>query len=388
MLIGQFCETYPPTLDGVGRVMLSYCQGLHALGHRALYIAPYNPLYPEQVDYETLLYEGTRIPGESYRIGAPRLSKNFRSTVKELKFDVLHAHSPFLAGREARRIALRDGAPLIATFHSKYYDDFYKATGSKTLAKIGVRYAIDFYHTCDEVWTVNAKTAEVLQSYGYRGDVVLMPNGTDLYTLSDRERRETAERFPLQQGVPTLIFTGQQNRKKNTESILRACALLKGEGFDFQLVMVGEGPDAHFLHALSRELGIADNVLFTGFLSDRPTLMALYEHADLMVFPSIYDNAPMVVREAAAMGTPALLVAGSCAAEGVTHGENGYLCQNTVEEIARGIIDALPTAREVGLRAQESIPIPWNRLMERVVSRYQERIAHKAEGDCAWNDAC
>ena len=49
MLIGQFCETYPPTLDGVGRVMLSYCQSLDAMGHTALYIAPNNPLYPERL---------------------------------------------------------------------------------------------------------------------------------------------------------------------------------------------------------------------------------------------------------------------------------------------------------------------------------------------------
>jgi glycosyltransferase involved in cell wall biosynthesis len=380
MLIGQFCETYPPTLDGVGRVMLSYCQGLDARGHRALYIAPNHPLYPEKVECETLLYDGMRVPGEAYRVGLPRLSKSFRGAVSGLRFDLVHAHSPFFAGREARRIAKRDGCPLVATFHSKYYDDFYKATGSKTLAKVGVRYAVDFYRTCDEVWTVNARTAEVLRGYGYEGEIVLMPNGTDPFLLTDAQRRRSVELHPLKAGVPVLIFTGQQNRKKNTESILRACALLRGENFPFQLVMAGDGPDAHHLRALAGELGIADDVLFTGFLSNRAEMMALYERADLMVFPSVYDNAPMVVREAAVMGTPALLVAGSCAAEGVTHGENGYLCENTVEAIARGIADALPTAREVGLRARQTIPIPWNQLMERAEARYLALIARKAEG--------
>jgi glycosyltransferase involved in cell wall biosynthesis len=97
-----------------------------------------------------------------------------------------------------------------------------------------------------------------------------------------------------------------------------------------------------------------------------------------MVFPSVYDNAPMVVREAAVMGTPALLVAGSCSAEGVTHGANGYLCDNTVESIAQGIAEALPTAGTVGQCARETIPIPWNRLMVQVVERYQALIAMKA----------
>ena len=378
MLIGQFCETYPPTLDGVGRVMLSYCQSLNTLGHRALYIAPNNPLYPERVDCETLLYDGIRVPGEPYRVGIPRLSKSYRSATSHMRFDVVHAHSPFFGGREALRLARRDGAPLVATFHSKFYDDFYKATGSKTLAMMGVRFVVDFFNTCDEVWAVNKKTADVLKEYGYEGTIVTMPNGTNLQTLSQQDRLQSVVRYPLRQGVPTLIFAGQQNKKKNTESVLRACALLKNRGLDFQLIMIGDGPDAHFLHMLAHDLDIDGHVLFTGFLSHRPTVMALYERADLMVFPSIYDNAPMVVREAAAMGTPALLVEGSCAAEGVTHGVNGYLCQNSVEAIADGIVSALPTADEVGLRARDTIPIPWDSLMTQVVARYEALIAQKA----------
>lgn len=382
MLIGQFCETYPPTLDGVGRVMLSYCQSLEALGHRALYVAPNNPLYPEQVNCETLLYDGVRIPGEPYRVGVPRLSKSFRNATCRLKFDVVHAHSPFLAGREARRIAKRDGAPLVATFHSKYYDDFYKATGSKTLAAMGVRYVVDFFDTCDEVWAVNDRTGAVLQEYGYHGSIVTMPNGTNRPVLTAAERDAALHRYPIREGVPVLIFAGQQNHKKNTDSILRACACLLKRGLDFQLVMVGDGPDAHALRTLAQDLDIDGHVLFTGFLSHRPTLMTLYERADLMVFPSVYDNAPMVVREAAAMGTPALLVEGSCAAEGVTHGENGFLCRNTVESIAQGIMDALPEAEAVGKRAKETIPIPWDSLILRVLARYEALIARKTKGDC------
>jgi 1,2-diacylglycerol 3-alpha-glucosyltransferase len=380
MLIGQFCETYPPTLDGVGRVMLSYCQGLMALGYETLYVAPDNPLYPQQAPCQTLLYRGVHIPGEAYRVGFPRMSRDFRTAVTGMKFDVVHAHSPFFAGREARRLAKRDNAPLVATFHSKYYDDFYKATGSKTLAKIGVRYAVDFYETCDEVWAVNEKTAEVLASYGYRGDVVIMQNGTDPFVLTDAQRREANERYPFREGVPALIFAGQQNRKKNTENILRACATLKKQGMDFQLVMVGNGPDAPFLKNLARELDIEQNVLFTGFISDRGMIMALYERSNLMVFPSVYDNAPMVVREAAVMGTPSLLVRGSCAAQGITHGQNGYLCDSTAESIAQGIAQALPTAHEVGKAALETIPIPWNRLMEQAAARYQYLIARKGGG--------
>ena len=87
----------------------------------------------------------------------------------------------------------------------------------------------------------------------------------------------------------------------------------------------------------------------------------------------------MVVREAAAMGTPALLVRDTCSAEEVTHGENGFLCENTVESIADGILGALPTAAQVGARARDTIPIPWDRLMQRVLARYQRLIDRHGE---------
>ena len=87
--------------------------------------------------------------------------------------------------------------------------------------------------------------------------------------------------------------------------------------------------------------------------------------------------APMVVREAAANGTPALLVRGSCSAEGVTDGVNGYLCEDSVEDIARGIREALPTCKEVGMHARATIPKPWNLIIQDVIARYQMLIDMK-----------
>ena len=380
MLIGQFCESYPPTVDGVGRVMFSYCQHLTALGHRALFIAPNNKRYTPPKEFETLLYGGVPVPGEAYHAGIPRWSRPYRRAVNGIRFDILHAHSPFFGAHEARRLARRDGAPLVATFHSKYRDDFLKVTHSKLMTEAIVKSIVRFYHSCDEVWAVNRSTGDVLKSYGYRGEIVVMPNGTDPYSLEDEHRREARRRFPLPDGVPVFIFTGQQNLKKNPDSALRAVKILKEQGLRFKFLMVGSGPDQGKLQTLSRKLGLEDDVLFTGFLGERSVLMALYERADLMVFPSMYDNAPMVVREAAVMGTPALLIAGSNSAEGVVHAQNGYLTQNTPEDIARAIAQALETAGDVGREARRTIPVSWDQLMVTVETRYRALIQAKQRG--------
>ena len=217
-------------------------------------------------------------------------------------------------------------------------------------------------------------------STGYHGEIVVMPNGTDPYTLTDAQRSDALGRFNIRDGVPVFIFAGQQNFKKNPDLVLQACAILKKNGRPFQLIMVGGGPDASKLHALAQTLGIAEDVLFTGFQSERHVVMALYERADLMVFPSLYDNAPMVVREAAVMGTPALLIAGSCSAEGITHGQNGYLCEDKPAKIAEGITQALPTAQTAGQEAKHTIPIPWDELILTVEARYNALIEKKQRG--------
>ena len=116
MIIGQFCETYPPALDGVGRVMLAYCQTLSRMGHRCLYIAPRDAAATSVPGLEALLYPSMPIPGEPYRVGVPALGRAFRQAARTVPFDVVHAHTPFLAGRAARRIARRRKIPLVRPF--------------------------------------------------------------------------------------------------------------------------------------------------------------------------------------------------------------------------------------------------------------------------------
>ena len=378
MLTGQFGEIYPPYLDGVGQVMLAYCKYLTERGNRTIYIAPENPSFHDEPACETMLYRSLPFGSLVYHFGFPLLHRKYRRQLEALPFDVVHAHAPFLAGLAARRIAHKRKIPLVVTFHSKYYDDVVKGTHSTFLGRLVVKYVLSFYKTCDEVWTVNKSTAGVLREYGYQGEIVIMPNGTDI-VLPEDVPDALPNGLTLRDGVPTLLFVGQQDLKKNPHFVLQACALLKKRALPFQLVLAGDGPDRHHLEALAQELGIAEDVVFLGRVSDREKLMALYKRADLFVFPSIYDNAPLVVREAAMMDTPSLVIEGSCAAEGIENGVNGFTCQLSGEDIAAAIEAALPECAAAGLRARGSIPIPWEKVAEMVEARYSALCEKKKQ---------
>ena len=112
-----------------------------------------------------------------YRVGLPWLDREFLSTQHLLYPNLVHAHSPFIAGMEALRIARFHKIPMIASFHSKYYDDIYAATGSHLIAEKVVDGIVSIYRQADFVWTVNQGTANTLRDYGYQGEITLMPNG-------------------------------------------------------------------------------------------------------------------------------------------------------------------------------------------------------------------
>ncbi len=380
MITGQFGESYPPSIDGVGGVMINYCRELNRRGHQSYYIAPQDKKADAPEGVETLLYKSIRIPLFTYHFGFPAMQPDFLERLREIPFDIVHAHTPFMAGMLAKKISQEKQIPLIATFHSKYYDDALRTTHSKTLARKVVDRIVAFYNSCDEVWAVNERTGLVLREYGYRGPIVVMQNGVDIH---EQQILGDISDLSLNPEKPLLLFVGQQDYKKGTRELIRAAGRLKEEGHDFHLLMVGDGLDRHALEWETAERGLEDRVTFTGRISDRSRLMAIYRRADLFVFPSTYDNAPLVVREAALQGTPSLVVEGSCAAEGIEQGVNGYLCDGSVTGIARNILAALPSVQTVGEKARLTIPITWELIGGHIEERYTNLIQKRSVDSAA-----
>ena len=379
MIIGQFCEVYPPHIDGVGMVVRSYAEELSKTQEACYYIAPRNSekRFPNSVDsFPVIKFASVSLPKEAYRIGLPRLDLTFQKDLKRIHFDIVHAHTPFIAANEALRVAKERKIPLVATLHSKYYDDILQKTHSEMIAKAVIGRVVAFYDKCDEVWTVSDASADVLRSYGYRGNVIVMENGTNLWYPTREDALAAEMHFNLGHGE-VFLFVGQQNFKKNLGNIMEAAAIYKKTHRNFKLVFVGQGPDTDKILAKSNALGLEDHMVFTGHISDREILKGLYARADLFLFPSLYDTAGLVVREAAAAGTPSLLIENSCAAEGITDGENGFLCKNTPEDICACMERALKTAKSVGARARETIPKPWSEIVKNVVQRYELLIEKK-----------
>lgn len=386
MQIGQFTDTFYPIVDGVGRVVFNYATHLPRLGHACYVIAPMvNTGYRGGFPFDLVDFTGTSVPGSpQYKAGVAILDRHYHARIADVPLDVIHAHTPFFAGMEALRLTAKRDIPLVASFHSKYYDDFYKATGHEALAHLGVKFVIEFYDRCDEVWAVSKSSADVLRGYGYGGEIVVMENGTEILPAAPENAARAAAQFDIPEGKPVLLYVGQMDWKKNILHILESAALLRAQGTAFTLVLAGQGADAEAIRSKAEALSLGADTILTGHVSDPALLSGLYQRADLFVFPSLYDTFSLVLREAAVAGTPAAVTRGGSPAEAVVDGENGFLAENTPEDLARVIQQALsdPAAlRAIGERARVSIPIAWDTVIKRVEQRYAALLERSQRGE-------
>ena len=382
--IGQFTDTFLPIVDGVGRVVQAYSETLCRMGHQVTVVAPmYDTGFQGGFPFQLVEYVASSVPGlKQYKVGEAVLDAHYRHRIRMIELDLIHAHSPFTAGSEALRLAALRKLPLVATFHSKYYDDFLRATRSESIAKMGVKLVVSFYNRCDEVWAVGKSTAEVLREYGFEGEIQVMPNGATMRTAKPGDVEEVNRRWNLGD-TPLILFVGQMDWKKNILTVLEACAEMKKVGTPFRLLLAGQGMDMNAIAGKIHELNIQDRAEQLGHITDASLLDALYARASIFAFPSLYDAAPMVVREAAVMGTPSVMVRGSTAAEIIHDGENGLLCGNDPKDLARVITGALQDPEKlkaIGDRARETIPVPWDRVMEIAAERYERLVALGKEG--------
>ncbi len=243
MKIGQFSDSFLPIYDGVGRVVYNYCETIGKKGHECYAIVPFADMgYRGNYPFEIVDFHSRALPTmPQYRTGLPIFDAHYNARLEMIDMDIVHLHSPFIAGMEAVRYAKKKNIPLVGTFHSKFHDDFMQITGQEFLADMGVKRVVSLFNNCTEVWAVSETSAQTLKEYGFEKEIYVIPNGMNTRLISDEKIVKTRKQFNIDER-PVLLFVGQMNWKKNILRILEACALLKKASVSVQLILAGQGP--------------------------------------------------------------------------------------------------------------------------------------------------
>lgn len=137
---------------------------------------------------------------------------------------------------------------------------------------------------------------------------------------------ETPVPGPLE---PVVVFAGRHIPEKRVPSLVRAFAAIAGEAPELRCEIFGDGPDRPDVLAEIEQTGMAGRISAPGFVSAERVEAAL-QSAVCMVNPSEREGYGLVVVEAAARGTPSVVVAGpdNAAVELVEDGENGVVARS------------------------------------------------------------
>ena len=371
-------DSFPPEIDGVANAVTNYAQIITEKFGSAVVVTPDNPEADDSVyPFPVVRYPSvdmTKLVG--YRAGFP-FSAAVQKTLEAGNFDIIHSHCPITSTMLARSLRDRIKVPVVMTYHTKFDIDIANAIRGKLLQEEAKALLAANISACDEVWVVSHGAGENLRSIGYQGDYQVMENGVDMPRgrVSEEAIAAATADYDLPEGVPVFLFVGRMMWYKGLRIILDALKQLKGEGQDFRMVFIGKGTDGEAIRAYAEELCLGDKVFFLPPCYDREIIRAWYCRADLFLFPSTFDTNGLVVREAAACGLASVLIAGSCAAEDVTDGRNGFFIEENAASMAAMLRRLLPQRellRQVGENAggnstsHGTLPLP----MPAVVMRW------------------
>ena len=372
-------DSFPPTIDGVANCVANYAGIIQRKFGNAVVCTPYYPGVEDHYDYQVIRYPSfdlTRTFG--YRAGMPFDKKTIQA-LRQMPIDVIHIHSPIMSAVLGRTLRELIQQPIVLTYHTKYDVDIRKDIKSKTMQDQAIQAIMANIDSCDAVWTVSEGAGKNLRSLGFQGDYTVMENGVDLPRggVSPEKLYALNREYGLFDRTPVFLFVGRMMWYKGIRTTLDGLRLLRDQGYSFRMLFVGNGADEQEIKSYAHQLGLNDVCLFIPAVQDREKLRALYTRADLFLFPSDFDTNGLVVREAAACGTASLTLKGSCAAEGITDGQNGLTIENTADALARavaGVIRLPDTTRLLGYRAMDELYISWEESVSRAYRRYYEVI--------------
>ena len=368
-------DSFPPLIDGVANAVMNYADILHRRGMDGVVITPDHPdARDSDFPYRVLRYPSIDLRKRTgYMAGIP-FSPEIARQLEGNHVALLHSHCPIVSTMLARELRQILDVPLILTYHTKFDIDIANVIHSHALQESSKRALLENISACDEVWAVSQGAVDNLRSLGYEGDCVVMRNGVDFPQgrVSPKQIQAATADYDLPQGIPVFLFVGRIMWYKGLRIIEDALARLHREDVDFRMVFIGGGGDLAEVQAYAQACGIASKCVFTGPIHDRERLRAWYCRADLFLFPSTFDTNGLVVREAAACGLAAVLIAGSCAAEGITDGRNGFL----IEENGESMYACLrklnrQTMESVGRCAARELYISWETAVAAAMERYQ-----------------
>jgi glycosyltransferase involved in cell wall biosynthesis len=313
---------------GAGRHVVDLADGLLARGHDVALI--YSPLRAEAWFVREIgalcRLDIHELPmGRSISFGDVAMRRRLQKLVEEMgPFDVMHGHSS-KAGALLRLAQGRNKIPVIYTPHAPITMDPELSVLARSVYIVIERILAGL---CERIICVSPDESRHLQSLGF-ADKKLRVVCNGLGPLPETDRNAVRQKMNLDNETVCFGFVGRISHQKAVDRAISAFATVYRQRSNTRLIIVGDGSELDTMKTLAANLGVAQQVIFTG-AAIGTELMAAF---DVFLLPSRYEGMPYVLLEAAASALPIVMTDVGGAHLVVHDGENGFVLPQVQHEL-------------------------------------------------------
>lgn len=218
------------------------------------------------------------------------LAARLLEVAKEVKPDVLHAHSPALNAVAALRVGRKLGIPVVYEIRAFWED---AAVDHGTSREWGLRYRLT---RALETWALRRVNFATTICEGLRAEIAgtrgipaskieVIPNAVDIADFSVGGQADPALAASLGlDGKTVLGFIGSFYAYEGLDLLLDAVPAMLAKRPDLRVLLVGGGPQDAALRAQAERLGIAGQVVFTGRVP-HSEVQRYYDLVDVLCYP-------------------------------------------------------------------------------------------------------
>jgi glycosyltransferase involved in cell wall biosynthesis len=325
ILIGA--DTFPPDVNGAAKFAERLAAGMVERGHEVHIVAPaasrrhgtWTEVHEGQEMTAHRLRSWRWYPHDWLRFALPwSINQNSARILDAVQPDVVHFQSHIITGRGLSIEAKKRGIRIIGTNHfmpENMLDHTLLPKGLQQKAiEMAWRAARRTFGRAEAVTTPTRKAAQFLEKYTGLTGVHAISCGIEAHNYTPDFGPRTENR---------ITFVGRVTGEKQIDVLLKAVTLLPPE-LDVKVDIVGGGDQKRNLEQLAADLGIAENVTFTGYLTEQE-LRRAYTRSTLFAMPSIAELQSIATMEAMASGLPVVAADAMALPHLVHDGENGFL---------------------------------------------------------------
>jgi glycosyltransferase involved in cell wall biosynthesis len=308
--------------------------------------------------------------------------------------DVTHAQLPLTP---SFAVPPKFGKTLVCTVHSTWKGEAeaiagepYSRLNSNEKFLVSFNWFLRFFEVgmikrATRVIAVSDFTRQELRKYYNipENRIRVIHNGVDTRKFQPAsDKRKIKAELGLNPDDIAILSVGRLYARKGLFTLIEAMPPIVKRFKNAKFVISGKGQSDEMakLNAHAEQLGVKDNIVFTGYYPDKK-LPKLYQAADIFAFSTFYEHHPFAVLEALATGLPVVTTTVGGIPETINSGKNGLLVEPfKSKQLSDAIIYLLEhpaEAAEMGAKARQTIvdEYDWSIVVKQAMKVYDEALS-------------